>query len=396
VTGSLWLDIPAISLAALWLILAVLVRRARRALDPVASWSEPPPAGGWPRVSVVVPCRDEAPHVRGAMESLLALDYPDLEVIAVDDRSTDGTREALEAMAAEHRKLRVVRIDEIPPGWLGKCNALREGSLAARGEWLLFMDGDVRLHPLVLKRAVARAEARGLDLLSFFPQNEARSIWMRSFQTMLLVFFIMWMGLWAHTRRKQSLVAMCAGAFALVRRRAYERAGGHEPIRLAVIDDLHLGHLIRRTGGRTEVGAAADWLSVPYAPTVGDLFRVTRKNHFALFWYSWTFLAFYVVAGFVSQTLAPLLFVVDIRLWPCAVAVWLALWDIYRVLAPLTGVHPAYVVLHPIVTFITLLPGVASAIAVTREGGVSWKGSFYPLAELRGTPGAGSWGKRAP
>jgi hypothetical protein len=383
VTGNPWLDVPALALAAIWLLSAVLVRRGRQVLDPVATWDEPPPAGGWPRVSIVVPCRDEAAHVGTAMRSLLALDYPSLEIIAVDDRSADGTREALEAIAAEDPKLQVVRINEVPPGWVGKSNALREGSRTARGEWLLFMDGDVRLHPLILQRAVARAEARALDLLSFFPQNESRVFLMQGFPTSMYVFFILWMGLWAHGRKRQSLAAGSAGAFSLVRRTAYERAGGHEPIRLAIVDDISFGRLIRRTGGRTEFAAAADWLSVPYAPTIRDLFRVTRKNGFALFGYRWVMLAAFVVSGFISQTLAPLLFLVDLRLWPCALAVWLALWDIYRVLAPIAGVRPVYALLHPVLNFILLFPFLASAIAVTREGGVSWRGTFYPLSELK-------------
>jgi glycosyltransferase involved in cell wall biosynthesis len=383
VTGNPWLDVPAFALAASWLVTAAFVRRARGVLDPVATWSEPPPAGGWPRVSIVVPCRDEAAHVGAAMRSLLALDYPDMEVIAVDDRSTDGTGEALDAMAREDPKLHAIHVGEVPPGWLGKCNALREGSRAARGEWLLFIDGDVRLHPLILKRAVARAEERGLDLLSFLPQNEPRSLWMRSFQTNLFFFWIFWMGIWAHSRRRQSLVAGSAGAFTLVRRAGYERAGGHEPIRLDILDDVGLGRIVRESGGRTEFAVAAGWLSVPYAPTLRDLFRVTRKNGFTIFGYRWTLLALFIAASFLSQTAAPLLFLADARLWPCALAAWVALIDIYRVLAPLTGVSPAYVILHPIVTFICLFPGLLSAIAITREGGVSWKGSFYPLSELR-------------
>lgn len=364
---------------------AILVRRARRALVPVPSWpaSGEPPPGGWPRVSIIVACRDEEAHAGAAVGSFLDLDYPDYQVIAVNDRSTDGTGRVLDELARRSGRLTVVHLAELPPGWLGKTNALRAAAERASGEWLLFTDGDARFHPLLLRRAVEHAVAGGLDLLSLLPRNETRSLWMESFQTLWTLFFINWMGVWAHGRKRQSLVAAGAGAFLLVRRSAYERAGGHASIRLAVVDDFGLSRLLRLAGGRTEIAAPGDWLLVPYAPTYRDLFRVTRKNAFALVGYRWPVMLPLTIGIVVSQCLPFFIFLLDWRLWPYALASWLAVADSYRVLSSITGTRAIYFLLHPLSVVLQLFPWWNSAIAITREGGVSWRGTFYPLRELK-------------
>ena len=378
------LDILAAGLAAYWVVTALLIFRARSALPPMPTWppGEPPP-GGWPRVSIVVACRDEAEHVRDAVSSFLALEYPDYEVVAVNDRSSDGTGAILDDLAQRSARLTAVHLEELPPGWLGKTNALRAGAERARGDWLLFTDADARFHPLLLRRAVERAVARDLDLLTLLPRNETKSFWMGSFQTLWTLFFILWMGVWAHGRKRQSIVAAGAGAFILLRRLAYERAGGHEAIRLAVIDDFALARLIRIVGGRTEIAISGNWLVVPYAPTYRDLFRVTRKNAFALVGYRLSFMLALTLLILATQCLPFLLPILAPRFWAHSLVAWIAVACIYRMLSPLSGTPAASFLFHPLSVILQFFPWWNSAIAVTREGGVSWRGSFYPLRELR-------------
>jgi len=370
--------------AALWILAALLVRRGARAFTPLRDAElQGAPSRAWPRVSIVVASRDEGEHVTAAISSLLSLDYPDYEIVAINDRSRDSTGEKLDELARSSDRIRVVHLTELPAGWIGKSHALHRGVEASTGEWILFTDGDVRFHPSVLRLAVARALDRRIDLLTLWPQLDTRSFWMRAFYSTMLVISVLALGLWAHTRRRQSLVAVGAGAFLLVRRSAYMGSGGHEAIRLRVVDDITLAQRVRACGFRTELEMGIDWLVVPWGTSLANYFHVTRKNGFAVFQFSWFLLLGFTVTAIAVNIVPPLLFLFDWRLWPASALVWLALADAYRSQTPLSGRTWLHFLLHPILVVILILPAWLSAIAVTREGGVRWRDSFYPLAELK-------------
>src|SRR2546423_821839 len=150
--------------------------RAARLAARLADLS-PDGAGLMPPLSVVVPALNEEATVEAAMRTLLALDYPDLEIIGVDDRSTDETGAILDRLAAEDARLRVTHVRELPPGWLGKNHALHVGSAVARGEWILFTDADVHFERDALRRAVRYAVYRRLDHLVVVPQVLLAGFW---------------------------------------------------------------------------------------------------------------------------------------------------------------------------------------------------------------------------
>ncbi|MBK8856810.1 MAG: glycosyltransferase [Opitutaceae bacterium] len=152
-----------------WLVLAVVVPCGNRRLRRLAVLADPPPAR-WPRVSVVFAARNEGHTVDAAVTTMLALDYPDWELVAVNDRSEDDTGAVLEAHAAREPRLRVIQVGSLPPGWLGKTHALHLGAAGATGEFILFTDADIHFHPDVLRRAVAHALAAKLDLLAAIPE----------------------------------------------------------------------------------------------------------------------------------------------------------------------------------------------------------------------------------
>lgn len=202
-----------------------------------------------PSVSTVVPARNEERGIEAAVRSHLAQDYPDLEVVVVDDRSTDATGAILARLAAEDPRLRVVSGAEPPAGWLGKPHALFQGTRAARGELLLLADADVRYAPDAVAQAVSLVEAEGLDLMALFPRLEMKGFWENVLMAYLPVSYFIGPAFLMNSDRQRRF-AVGAGAGMLVRAEAYRASGGHEALRSSVIDDLHLASRVRRAGGR--------------------------------------------------------------------------------------------------------------------------------------------------
>jgi len=230
----------------------------------------------WPRLSLIVPARDEAETVGPAVRSRLAEGYPALEVVLVDDRSTDGTGAVMDAIAAEDSRVRAIHLTSLPRGWLGKLHALREGLQLATGEWLLFSDADVHLAPGTLRRAVAYAEARGLDHLSILPQLVPVG-WLvdsalASFSRTGLVMGRVWL-----VSDPRSTVGGSVGAFSLFRRSALERSPGLEHLRLEVVDDLALGQMLKASGSPSAVVNGRGLVILTYHRSLAEMARSSEK-----------------------------------------------------------------------------------------------------------------------
>ena len=205
-------------------------------------------SGRAPRVSVIVPARNEAEHIEAALLSLLELDYPDYEVIAVDDRSEDATGTILDRLQAEwsergealHHRLKVLHIQELTSGWLGKTHAMWQAGKQATGDWLLFTDADVVFRADTLRRAVAYAEQERADHVVLFPTMVMESVGERMTMAFFQSQFVFARRPWKVADPK-SRDAIGVGAFNLIRREAYDRLGTYERLRMAVLDDMRLG-----------------------------------------------------------------------------------------------------------------------------------------------------------
>jgi glycosyltransferase involved in cell wall biosynthesis len=230
------------------------------------------------RCSVIVAARDEEARIEQTVRRLLAQRGVELELIVVDDRSADRTGEILEQLAKEDSRLRVVRVDTVPKGWLGKCHACHLGASAAKGEWLLFTDADCWSKPDVLIRAVRVAELERADHVTLTPGRTTSDLGVRA---TALLFHLSCVNLISGVNRDRPKSHLGLGAFNLVRATAYRQCGGYEALRLTVLDDVKLGLLLQRAGKRTRAFLGADDLEAHWGTSLWDVIPLMEKNYFA-------------------------------------------------------------------------------------------------------------------
>lgn len=336
-----------------------------------------------PLVSVIVPARNEGEGIGACLGSLAAQDYDNLEIIAVDDRSTDGTGAIMRQMTRMAPNLRVLTVDQLPVGWLGKTHAMWTAAKAAKGEWLLFTDGDVMFREDTVRRAVSLVESARADHLVILPTMICRKVVERM---MVAMFFLCAVGgtrLWKFPDPK-SRSAGGAGAFNMLRRSAYEGIGTMEAIRMAVVEDVTLGIRAKRAGFTSYAAFGQGMVTLQYGRGVFGIVNNLTKNLFAFMQYRW----YLVLAGIA--------FTACFHLGPYA-AVWLApgwakvpfaaellgIFGMYVILGRIDGISPAYFLLHPVPVLLMIYAALKSTVVTLWHGGVVWRGTLYPLDELR-------------
>lgn len=374
----------AAAAAAWWLAILVGTIRVARAVPRLDRLAPPPPAA-WPALSVVVAACNEAAELRGAVTSLAAQDYPNLEIVLVDDRSTDDTGAIADRLALDDGRIRVLHVTALPDGWLGKVHALARGTEAARGAWLLFTDADVHFAPGALRHAVACALHRGADHMVAIPDlwpttplvDAATALFMRTFPVITRC--------WAIEDPART-ASIGVGAFNLVRRAALERTAGFAWLRMEVGDDMGLGLLLKRSGARCCLVSAAGLVGLFWYRNLGEMARGLEKAYASLGRCS---LGRMAAAGLVMAGLeiAPLAALV-----PCGVpGVWAAGVTMLAAQAAAAVVawrafgqpRPAALLLAPAGAVVSLALVLRSGWLGFRRGGVVWRGTLYPAPLLR-------------
>lgn len=241
------------------------------------------PIEGPSSVDAVVPARNEESNIEATVAALRAQDYPSLAITVVDDQSTDSTAAVVSRLASEAgsgHPVRLVRGVERPEGWVGKTWAVHQGATGSSAEWLWFVDADMGLHPRALATALAEAEATGADLVSFLPGVECRTFWQGSIACSFLQLLAQLYPL-DRVNHPDRPEAIAAGGFLLVRRSSYERAGGHEAVRRAIVEDIQLARAVKSTGGRLLVRLAPSLAWTHMYGDFGAIWRGLRKNAYA-------------------------------------------------------------------------------------------------------------------
>jgi len=349
-------------------------------------WDRNPvsPAGN-PRVSIIVPARNEEAAIEPALRSLLALDYDNYEVIAVDDRSTDRTGEIIDSLQKNSPEslLKVIHHTELPSGWLGKTHAMWTAANQASGEWLLFTDADVMFKPESLRRALAYAEAEHADHVVLFPQMIMHSPGERMMIAFFQTLFVFGHRPWkvADPKTKDH---MGVGAFNLVRRSAYEAVGTYKALRMEVVDDMKLGKVVKNAGFAQRNVFGGDLISIHWARGAMGIVNNLTKNFFAVlsFQRGRTVLSAF---GLLFLNLGPFLGTWLAHGWmrlPFAVALG-SMFAIYVGMSRRSSVPPYYFLLHPVSTLLFTYTLLSSMFLALSNDGIVWRGTKYPLEELR-------------
>lgn len=342
-----------------------------------------------PALSVLVPARNEAHNIGPCVLSLLAQAYEPLEVLVLDDESTDGTAAVLAPIAARDKRLRVIRGAPLPDGWLGKPWACQQLAQAANGKLLLFVDADTRLKPHALQHAVAALVAEEADLLTVLPLQVVGS-WLERILVPIFGWgFFAFLPLALAHRCRSPRLAAAVGQFMLFRRPAYEAIGGHGAVRDRVIDDVHLARQVKAHGLRWRLldGMEQVWCRMYRGPA--ETLSGFSKNLFAVFEYrlipylliwGWTWAAFCLPL----MELAAALLGVQIEspyleLAGATVGVSLLLWTLFY----WRFRYPLYLaLLYPGVLSIYVWTALRAAL-LSLKGEVEWKGRALGRQRLR-------------
>jgi glycosyltransferase involved in cell wall biosynthesis len=342
------------------------------------------PAVPHPKVAIIVPARNEEESIEQALLRLADLKYDNYQIMAIDDRSIDKTGEIMDRVAAASAgRLKIVHVYELPPGWMGKAHAMWSAARESDAEWLLFTDADIMFREDVLRRAVFYCEAAHADHLVVLPQ-----VIMKQFGEKMMLAFFQLLFVFGHRPWKVSDPKakdhIGVGAFNMVRRKAYEAVGTFERLRMEVLDDMKLGKVIKEAGFSQHVVFGADMIRVRWAQGARGVVNNLTKNFFAVMSFQ-TWRALLSCVGMAILNYLPFVGVLTADGWarlPYGVAL-LSMLFLYSGIWKQAEIHPWYFFLHPVSTTLFIYTMLRSTFVTLHNDGVNWRGTHYPLDQLR-------------
>jgi glycosyltransferase involved in cell wall biosynthesis len=339
----------------------------------------------WPKISIIIPACNEAQSIGSAIQTRLNDDYPNFEIVLIDDRSTDGTSEIIDKIASHDNRVRAIHIKELPDGWLGKLYAMHRGVQEARGEWFLFSDADVHVKKTTLKRVLSYAESRKLDHLAVFPKLLPTNLVLDSVLSIFIRDLCMWCRVWA-IENKDSEAYTGSGSFNFVRRSAFEKTRGFDWLKLEVCDDVALGHMLKKSGAKSSLINGCKFVSVYFYHTVREMAIGAERATFTVFG---NFSAVRLIAGALLSIFLELspfvaLFISGIPYVRYVGVVMVAIALIISIMTSMWTDRPIFPSLLlpmsvPLMNGIAIRAGLLGAI----RKGIIWRGTFYPTDVLK-------------
>ncbi len=345
----------------------------------------PPSPAIWPKLSVIIPACNEEDTIEAALNTLLDQDYPDMEVIVVNDRSTDRTSDIISRLAKEHWALRVIHVDNLPDGWLGKVHAMHVGTMRAKGEWLLYTDADVHFSQGAIRKGVALALEKVVDHLAIGPGVKANSFLLEVVINAFGAMFMFFTGA-GGKKDKDNDKAVGIGAFNLVRRAAFDKTEGFPWLKMEVADDVGLGLLLKKSNASFRFAIAKKEISLIWYASITEMFRGLEKNIFgatSYYSYSRMIAIFLISLAFISAPFFTMIYLWGTWLWPVGLIAYLLLvaTGIIMKIRFNSKLTPAFFLPlgQLIIGFMLLNAGLKCYL----RGGILWRGSLYKISELR-------------
>lgn len=346
-----------------------------------------PPSDEGPLVSILVPARNEAHTITRCIESLARQDYPNLEILVLDDNSEDETAAIVEELAQRHPAVRLLRGQPLPSNWHGKAFACMQLAQAAGGDWLLFLDADTIQAPQAVSTALQAAQDQQADLLTLMPRILEQSFGERLLLPLVPLTFLTLMPLSMVIGRRFSFLGGALGPFLLFRRTIYQRIGGHQAVRADIVEDMKLSRLVKQHGGKLVWIDGLALTEVRFYHNLHEAWYGLGKSTFTALNYSLTamipgmlacaalFLAPYafLAASLLTRTYSVALF------WLPLSQILLS-WTFRLLIAQRVHMHRAMLFLHGLTMLLTILLTSHAAYQALFGVGVAWKGRAYQFA----------------
>lgn len=384
-----WLGILVV-VSIVWLLRHYHISVARRSRPPIHSRMYDKETGVLPSITMLVAAKDEEANIESCLRSLVAQDYPDLQIIAVNDRSNDQTGRIIDRLAGDDPRLTAVHVSHLRRGWFGKNNAMREGVERATGDWLCFTDADcVQTSDRSLAVAMRFAQEHDVDFLSVLPTFEAHTFWERVIQPACGGVMMIWFNPMKVNDPRRSN-AYANGAFMLMRRSCYDAIGGHEPVKTEVNEDMHMARRAKQAGQRLLVVSNE------------DLYRVRMYASLAEIWSGWSRIfygCFETYRRLILSSLAMIIFsllpwlslgaalaIGPLRNASTGAGVWLPAVAFAACLAQmsvmvrfyaLSRIHPVYALLYPVGAIIALGTLINAMRRLHGRNTTTWRGTTY-------------------
>ena len=338
----------------------------------------------WPKLSIIIPACNEEQHIEQAAKTILAQDYPNLEIILVNDRSSDSTGDIINQLAVDDDRITAVHIKTLPKNWLGKVNALSEGKKHVTGDWMLITDADIHYAPGILRKAVSYVLDKKIDHLALMPNVEMNSFGLEmAINTFGLVFLLTTRA--AMINKPNSKHVIGVGAFNLVKTEVFNKTPGFEWLRMEPVDDMGVGLMMSNAGAQTHFALADKDLSLGWYHSIGQMFKGLEKNLFGAG-------PGYSVIKLITQI---------VPLWGLVAAPFLAFYsdNIWLWLLATTAIvlylifsfffvrrkqsETFSLLLFPVGLILITLMMMWAAYKCVRNGGIDWRGTHYSTKELR-------------